>query len=81
MKVTTSTGVVLDTEGLWSEGLTKWAKDKGLNNIIAATATHPDRSVEYVLIKDGSEIIFAHKGYEDCACHIDILAITKEQIG
>jgi len=71
-KVTTSTGIELDSDDMLAPSLTKYAKQKGLEGIRAFVATHPDNAQEYVLVKD-QNVIYANSSAEAVACHLDML--------
>jgi len=77
VKVTTSTGVELDTEGLWAKDATNYAKQLGLTNIIVTVATHKDGSKEYLILEDNQASYDSQK-YEDILCHIEMMALAKK---
>lgn len=71
MKVTTSTGVIIDNEEGLSKELTQHALRKGFDNWIVAIATFPNEVKTYVIIEDG-EVIKEDQSAESIACFIDI---------
>lgn len=75
MKVTTTTGIELDTEGGLSKQATQYAKEKGLD-IVCCMATHPNGAKEYVLIENNIPI-YASTQYEAVCVHIDILGLAE----
>lgn len=77
MKVTTTTGVVLDFGHEWAKGLTEYAARKGLVGYAAAHATHPDGSQEYLLIQ-GQEPVYASPSYEAVGVRIDVLTLAGD---
>ena len=77
-------GIELDPKGGWAEGITRCARSNGFTNIHGFLATHPDGQKEYVLVeynKDGKEgeVIYAHTGFEDVCCHLNILRLAREK--
>jgi hypothetical protein len=76
MKVTTSTGVVLDTEGGWAKLATDYAHKKGLTGIIITMATHKDGSQEYLMLENNKPIYGSQK-FEDICFHIDTFFLYK----
>lgn len=79
-KIITSTGTELDTEGGFSQSATKYAKGKGLSNIICVLSTHPDGIQEYLLLDMSGpmpEPIFSNLIFENIAVRIDIMALDK----
>lgn len=81
MTLTTSTGVVLNPTGRWAADATKYAKEKGLDNVVVFLAKHPNAYEEYVIMRHSEsgkwEPIFAHTSYEAIVCRIDVLWMDK----
>lgn len=79
MKVTTSTGVIIDTEECLSKELTQHALRKGFTNWVVAVATFPNGGKTYVIIEDG-EVIKENQSLESIACFIDIWAFSNKSL-
>lgn len=77
MKVTTSTGVVLDPDHVGAKGITNYALSLGLKNLVCCFATFPEGSEEYVLFEN-NEPIYSNTKMEDMGSHIDKLFIEKQ---
>lgn len=77
MKVTTSTGVVLDTDHTGAKGITNYASSLGLKNLVCCLATFPKGSEEYVLLEN-NEPIYSSTKMEDVGSHIDRIFIEKQ---
>lgn len=77
MKVTTSTGVVLDTDHTGAKGVTNYAISLGLKNLVCCFATFPKGQEEYVLFED-NEPIYSSTKMEDMGSHIDRLFIEGQ---
>ncbi len=75
-RVTTSTGVIIDSDALAAPTLTEYAAARGLSTIAAAVATHPSEVAEYVLIEN-QQVIYANQCGDAVWAHIDILAMTR----
>lgn len=75
-RVTTSKGIIIDTDALSAPSLTDHAKAMGLPTITAALASHPGGYEEYVLIEN-QQAIYANQVGEAIWAHIDILAMTR----
>ena len=76
MAVTTlKNGIILDDQKGMAPNLTRWAKDKGLKN--RTVFYFKDGEKEGYLLAVGTAPEFESTKAEDIACHIDMLAITK----
>lgn len=76
MKVTSSTGVILDSDGGDAPLLTRHAKKKKLK-VLIFHCTFPDNSQEYLILDDKKQPIHSGSGLEPCACFLDMLAIDQ----
>jgi hypothetical protein len=76
MRVKTSTGVILDTEGGWAKSATEYANKKGLIDVIVTMATHKNGSQEYLMLENNKPIYNSQK-FEDICCHIDMMWLSE----
>ena len=77
MKVTTSTGVILDTDHIGARGITNYAISLDLKDLVCCLAEFPDGTKEYILLQD-NEPIYSSTRMEDIGTHIDKLFIDKQ---
>lgn len=75
MKVTTSTGIVIDTEEALSKEISSHAINRGLS-LIGAVATYTNGNKFYILVEDG-EVIKENTSYESMIIYIDMLWADK----
>jgi len=68
-----SNGIELDPDNDGAKSLTDWAKQKGLTNV-RAFAT----SLNTYLLIEGNTPIFENSCLEDCAVHLDIMALDRD---
>ena len=74
-EITTSTGEVLTIDHPGCISLIKYAKDKGLSNILVL---HSEKHNTYLLLRTvNSKIIMESQILENIATHIDILSIFE----
>lgn len=77
MAITTlKNGILLNDQKGMAPSLTEWAKKKGLKNI--KVFFFKDKKKEGYLLVVGNTPEFESSKAEDIACHIDMLAVTKE---
>lgn len=78
MKITTSKGMVLDSEGGMCKHLNGWVKNKKLDDVIVMLATDPKTdSKEYVILKD-NELEYASQSFEAIAAHLDMMGLDRQ---
>lgn len=71
MKITTTTGIVLDDEYGFCTNLLKYAKYKGLDNVrIFSTGN------SYLIVEDNNPV-FENQRAEDIAVHLDIMHLER----
>jgi hypothetical protein len=69
--ITLENGVTLDPNTAGAKTLNDWARYKGLN--VRAFTT----SIGTYLLVENTTLIFEHSCLEDCAVHLDIMALDK----
>jgi len=74
VKITLANGIILDPNAEGAKTLTDWAKSKRLK--VQAFATSLDT---YLLVKNGQPI-FENACLEDCAVHLDIMALDRDLV-
>jgi hypothetical protein len=72
--ITLANGVTLDPDTDGAKTLTDWAKRKGLTVVAFATSYNT-----YLLVENRLPI-FEHSCLENCAVHLDIMALDKVMI-
>jgi hypothetical protein len=79
MKVTTTTGWVLDTHGGWAKDATEYAHSKGLKDLIVVLGESPQEEKEYIILRQNdkeNKVIYSNQSYESICIHIDVLKLT-----
>jgi hypothetical protein len=62
----------------WTQGVDKWAKEWGLDDIrcFLAVQKNDSKDRDYVLVSN-NEITYEDKNYESVAAHVDITAVSE----
>lgn len=75
-KVTTSTGIILDTDQDLAKLCMAFAKNRGLENVVVCHSLDTDGREEYVILQN-NEAFYAHSSVEVIYAKIDIMALKK----
>ena len=70
---TLSNGIVLAPQ----QNLTNYAHERGLHDVRAFLATHPDGKQTYLVVV-GERAEFESTSYEAIAAHLDIMAMSQQ---
>lgn len=77
MKITTSTGMTLDTKGGWAEDATKHAKSIGLKNTQVVMSESPNGAKTYLILRDGRPF-YENTSYEAIVVKLDIMRMLEK---